>query len=31
MHFWYDLLLSAVAFAADPQHQPFVVQYGSAM
>jgi len=31
MHFWYDFLLSAAAFAADPQHQPFVVQYGAAM
>ncbi len=28
MHFWYDFLLSAAAFAIDPQHQPFVVQYG---
>ena len=28
MHFWYDFLLSTVAFAADPEHQPFVVQYG---
>ncbi len=27
MHFWYDFLLSAAVFAADPQHQPFVVQY----
>ena len=27
MHFWYDFLLSAAAFAADPQHQPFVVQH----
>ena len=25
MHFWYDFLLSTVAFAADPNHQPFVV------
>jgi membrane protease YdiL (CAAX protease family) len=25
MHFWYDFLLSTVAFAADPDHQPFVV------
>jgi membrane protease YdiL (CAAX protease family) len=31
MHFWYDLLLSAAAFAADPTHQPFVVQYGTPM
>jgi hypothetical protein len=31
MHFWYDFLLSSVAFAADPQHQPFVVQYGSTL
>lgn len=29
MHFWYDFLLSAAAFAADPQHQPFVVQFAS--
>jgi hypothetical protein len=29
MHFWYDFLLSASAFAIDPQHQPFVVQYAS--
>jgi membrane protease YdiL (CAAX protease family) len=29
MHFWYDFLLSTVAFAADPTHQPFVVQYAS--
>jgi membrane protease YdiL (CAAX protease family) len=28
MHFWYDFLLSTVAFAADPQNQPFVVQFG---
>jgi membrane protease YdiL (CAAX protease family) len=27
MHFWYDFLLSTVAFAVDPQHQPFVVNY----
>jgi membrane protease YdiL (CAAX protease family) len=27
MHFWYNLLLSATAFAFDPQNQPFVVQY----
>jgi membrane protease YdiL (CAAX protease family) len=31
MHFWYDFLLSSVAFAADPTHQPFVVQYSSMM
>ena len=31
MHFWYDFLLSTVAFAADPEHQPFVVQYASPM
>jgi membrane protease YdiL (CAAX protease family) len=31
MHFWYDFLLSTVAFAADPQNQPFVVQYGTTM
>ncbi|HEY5927940.1 MAG TPA: CPBP family glutamic-type intramembrane protease [Kofleriaceae bacterium] len=29
MHFWYDLLLSAAAFAYDPQNQPFVVGYAS--
>ncbi|HTR55652.1 MAG TPA: CPBP family intramembrane glutamic endopeptidase [Kofleriaceae bacterium] len=29
MHFWYDFLLSAVDFAMDPQHQPFVVQYSA--
>jgi hypothetical protein len=29
MHFWYDFLLSTVGFAADPQHQPFVVNYGA--
>jgi membrane protease YdiL (CAAX protease family) len=28
MHFWYDFLLSTAAFALDPTHQPFVVQYG---
>jgi membrane protease YdiL (CAAX protease family) len=28
MHFWYDFLLSTAAFALDPEHQPFVVQYG---
>jgi membrane protease YdiL (CAAX protease family) len=31
MHFWYDFLLSTAAFALDPQHQPFVVQYGMAL
>jgi membrane protease YdiL (CAAX protease family) len=31
MHFWYDFLLSAAAFAADPTHQPFVVQYSAPM
>jgi membrane protease YdiL (CAAX protease family) len=31
MHFWYDTLLSMVAFAADPEHQPFVVNYGGPM
>lgn len=31
MHFWYDFLLSTVAFAADPEHQPFVVRYGAPM
>ena len=29
MHFWYDFLLSGVAFAIDPQNQPFTVQYAS--
>lgn len=28
MHFWYDFLLSTAAFVVDPEHQPFVVQYG---
>ncbi len=28
MHFWYDFLLSVAAFAIDPEHQPFVVNYG---
>jgi membrane protease YdiL (CAAX protease family) len=28
MHFWYDFLLSTAAFIVDPEHQPFVVQYG---
>ena len=27
MHFWYDFLLSTVVFAADPNHQPFVVNF----
>ncbi|HEY4178806.1 MAG TPA: CPBP family intramembrane glutamic endopeptidase [Kofleriaceae bacterium] len=27
MHFWYDTLLSLAAFAIDPDHQPFVVNY----
>lgn len=31
MHFWYDFLLSTVAFAADPTHQPFVVNYGTTL
>lgn len=31
MHFWYDFLLSTIAFAADPTHQPFVVQYGATL
>ena len=31
MHFWYNTLLSAVAFAADPEHQPFVVNYNAAL
>ncbi len=29
MHFWYDFLLSTIAFAADPTHQPFVVEFSS--
>lgn len=29
MHFWYDFLLSTAGYIADPQHQPFVVQYGT--
>jgi hypothetical protein len=28
MHFWYDFLLSTTAFALDPEHPPFVAQYG---
>ncbi len=28
VHFWYDFSLSTIAFIADPEHQPFVVQYG---
>jgi len=31
MHFWYDFLLSTVGFAVDPTHQPFVVNYATAM
>lgn len=31
MHFWYDFLLSVTAFAVDPEHQPFVVNYGAPM
>ena len=31
MHFWYDFLLSTASFVVDPQHQPFVVQYGMAL
>lgn len=31
MHFWYDFLLSVTAFAVDPTHQPFVVNYSSSM
>ena len=31
MHFWYDTLLSAIAFAADPEHQPFVVNYNAGL
>lgn len=31
MHFWYDTLLSLTAFAADPEHQPFVVNYSASM
>ncbi len=28
VHFWYDFLLSTITFIADPEHQPWVVQYG---
>jgi len=28
VHFWYDFLLATVSFIADPDHQPWVVQYG---
>jgi membrane protease YdiL (CAAX protease family) len=31
MHFWYDFLLSTVGFAVDPTHQPFVVNYATAL
>ena len=31
MHVWYDTLLSAIAFAADPEHQSFVVNDGTSM
>ena len=31
MHFWYDFLLSTFAFAADPNHQVFVVNYGATL
>ncbi|MEO8701454.1 MAG: CPBP family glutamic-type intramembrane protease [Kofleriaceae bacterium] len=31
MHFWYDFLLSTVAFAVDPTNQPFVVNYSTPM
>lgn len=31
MHFWYDFLLSVTAFAVDPEHQPFVVNYSAPM
>lgn len=27
-HFWYDFLLSTLTFIGDPEHQPWVVQYG---
>ena len=27
-HFWYDFLLGTISFIADPEHQPWVVQYG---
>jgi membrane protease YdiL (CAAX protease family) len=26
LHFWYDFLIGTVAFAADPDHQPFAVK-----
>jgi membrane protease YdiL (CAAX protease family) len=28
VHFWYDFLLGTISFIADPDHQPWVVQYG---
>jgi len=28
VHFWYDFLLGTISFIADPEHQPWVVQYG---
>jgi membrane protease YdiL (CAAX protease family) len=31
MHFWYDFLLSSVAFVVDPTNQPFVVQFSMPM
>jgi membrane protease YdiL (CAAX protease family) len=31
MHFWYDFLLSSVAFAIDPEHAPFAVRFGAPM
>jgi len=29
IHFWYDFLISTVAFVADPEHQPFVARFGA--
>jgi len=28
VHFWYDFLLGTISFIADPEHQPWVVQFG---
>ncbi len=28
VHFWYDFLLGTISFITDPEHQPWVVQYG---
>jgi hypothetical protein len=29
VHFWYDFLLSTVSFIADPEHQQWVINYGT--